>query len=221
MDDKFDLEKEDDPETDYIIDPITGKESSIAYGLYKKMNMYQYHYNSVKVKYKVLAVTWFIASFFGISYIVLGKEVSLPVDKLLAISLLGFFSSIGIFLLCFFDVSVYHRLGESIFAACANFEVRYPKLGKSHRNMAKLLVRGKTSPVIFDGVFYCSLTFVLLLLSDICLYFYLTIISSVLSLVVFYSFLLLVLLLDFFILCSSSKLISAAKKELQDDTSRK
>lgn len=221
MDDKFDLEKEDDAETDYIIDPISGKEASVAYGLYKKMNLYQYHYNSVKVKYKILAVTWFFASFLGISYIVLGKEVLLPFNELLAIALLGFFSSIGIFLLCFFDVTVYHRLGESIFAACANFEARYPDLGKSHNNMAKLLVRGRVSPVIFDGIFYCSLTFVLLLLADICLFFYLIGINKTLALVAFLFVLFSILLLDFIILWSSSKLISAAEKELQDSNSKK
>lgn len=219
MDSDFPSEEQSDPESDYIIDPICGKDRSISYGLYKKMNLYQYHYNAVKVKYKRLAVTWFFAAFIGIGYILLGKEKALPFNDLIAISSLGLFASIGIFLLCFFDVNIYHRLGESIFAACANFESKNPSLGRAHINMAKLLVKRQISPVLFDGIFYCSLTFVLLLISDISLFFHLLKTNKTLAIFVFSIALIFIISLDVFLLKSSSKLVSAAEQELKKNSS--
>lgn len=215
MDEVFYLEEESDLETDYIVDPISEKEKSIAYGLYKKMILYQNHYNSVKAKYKRLAIGWFSAFFIGVGYVLLEKDKSLIVNDLIAITFLGVVSSIGIFLLCFFDVNIYHRLSESVYAACVNFENTYFSLGKTHKNMAKILIKGRISPVLFDGMFYCSITFVILLIANFSLSFYIFSEKKVIGIVVFFVILALIFLLDFLILYFSSKILSVTKHELE------
>ena len=82
-------EPENDPDSDYIIDSIENNEKSIAYGLYCKIRSYHYHYNSVKLKYKLLSSTWFLATFVAFGYLVSGKEAALLVSRFLGVTILG------------------------------------------------------------------------------------------------------------------------------------
>jgi len=94
---------------------VLGSEESINYGLYSKLNSYEYHYNSIKVRYKLLSLTWLIAAFIGYGYLISGEEVGLPFSSFAGIAILSLLASVGIGLLCFLDIGIYHRFIEAIY----------------------------------------------------------------------------------------------------------
>jgi len=128
-------EVEDDPDTDYTVDVITGSANKLYYGINSKLRVYQYHYNASKVKNKLVSMTWIIASFVGFGYLLSGQEVGLPLNTLTTISLLACLSTIGLMLLWFLDVVVYHRLIESIFTEQLILEDTFPGLSSTHHHM--------------------------------------------------------------------------------------
>ena len=160
--------------TDYTIESIKGTSDSLAYGLYCKLNDYEYHYNLVQNKYKTLASTWFFSSFIGIGYLISGHEVGIPVNVLIGIIILCLLASEGIFLLWFLDTGVYHKLIGAIFAEHIKLEENHPFLGSAHKNMLKLQYQKKRHPIFSHGIYYSSFIIFLLIISALsaCMYFY-------------------------------------------------
>lgn len=175
LDDSFFKEVESttkDPDTDYVPDEIKDLTESLVYGLYTKLRNYQYHYNLIKVKYKVLSFSWLFATFIGFGYLFSGKEGALPfgLNYLVVVSLLSVLASVGLLLLCFLDVAVYHRLIEVIFRGCLYLENKHSYLMQTHHMMAKFLNKGRVvTPVFYDGLFYIGFTTILLIIADTCL----------------------------------------------------
>lgn len=161
-----------DPDTDINPIELTDGNQDLVYGIYTKLRNYQYHYNLIKVKYKVLSFTWLGATGVGFAYLFLGKETSLPfgINYLIVSALLAVFCSVGLLLLCFLDVAVYHRMIEVIFGGCIKLEKKYPFLLNTHQTMHKLLNRGRFSnPVFYDGLFYLGFVTILLIGADTCI----------------------------------------------------
>lgn len=164
-----------DPDTDINPIELSCEEDELIYGIYVKLRNYQYHYNLIKVKYKVLSFTWLAATGIGFGYLFLGQETSLPfgINYLIISAVLAILCSIGLLLLCFLDVAVYHRMIEVIFGGCLALERKYPFLLSTHHTMHKLLNRGKFSnPVFYDGLFYLGFVTILLLGADTLLAFH-------------------------------------------------
>lgn len=159
-----------DPDSDYTIDPIENNDQSIAYGLYSKIESYQSHYNAVKTKYKVLGLTWILATFAGIGYLLAGKEVGLPISKLIAISLLCLVSSSGLLLIYFLDISIYHRLLEALYRGALELENKNPFLAKTNHTMKPLLFKHNTGPEVLDALFYVYFIFTLLIIGNATFY---------------------------------------------------
>lgn len=163
---------QNDPDTDYVVHSITAADEDIAYGLYTKLIGYENHYNLLQNRYKNLALTWLLSTFIAIGYLISGQEEGLPLNILLAIMILGFLASIGIFLLWFLDTGVYHKLIESIFHEILILEEKYPIVGKYHHNILKLH-EAESDPQKFHGLYYSYSIFSLLIISTICLAAYL------------------------------------------------
>lgn len=162
-----------DPDSDYQIDTIEDDPYTLQYGLYSKLLTYLYHYNLVKIKYKLLALMWLLGTFVGFGYIISGKESVLPINYLLTITILSLFSSVGIFLLGFFDVGIYHRFVEAIFTEILKIEENIHDLSKACTNITHLLNYKHIGPVLFDSLYYISFTFILLIMGAVSLHFYL------------------------------------------------
>lgn len=166
LDDFSKPEARDDPDTDFTIDNMNGSADKIYYGLNSKLRVYQYHYNAAKVKNKLVSLTWIIASFIGFGYLLSGQETGLPLNILTTISLLACLSTIGLMLLWFLDIVVYHRLIEAIFTEQLLLEESFPILSATHHNMVELLAKGKKNPVIFDASFYACFTSIFLTIAN-------------------------------------------------------
>lgn len=163
MSDIEDLEGADEPDTDLVVETISSDRSSLAYGIYTKLRVYLYHYNALKMKYKIITSTWLFATFIGFGYIVSG-EAMLPLSNLLSGAFLCWLASIGICLLWFMDVGVYHQLLEAVFVEALEMEKKFPHLlHSSCQNMVSLLGTNKRDPVLYDSLYYAVSSLIIFL----------------------------------------------------------
>jgi hypothetical protein len=159
--------------TDHEIIEIKDDPESIAFGVYSTLLAYEDHYNSIQNKYKSLAITWMIAAFVGIGYVISGFEKALNINVFLIILFISLLTAQGIFLLWFLDAGVYHRLIESIWQEVYKIENKYPEMGQSHHLLIKLH-NDVIDPEKFHGIFYAYFVLCLLItgLGSLGLYLY-------------------------------------------------
>ena len=81
-----------------------------------------------------------MATFLAFGYILAGKEISAPIDKMLLIALVSFFSSTGVLLIFYLDAGVYHRLLNAAFSVGLEMEMKGYSKARIHKNMMKLLL---------------------------------------------------------------------------------
>lgn len=124
----------------FIIDPLTGSEKSINHGLYSKAFSYTKHYNVLKMKYKIALLGWVLATFVAFSYILSGKEIGAPVDKMISLALVSIFSSRGVLLILLLDAEIYHRLLNASFSTSLEMEMKGISKARIHKNMMKSLL---------------------------------------------------------------------------------
>lgn len=196
-----------DPETDYHPYEIENCDDSLAYGLYCKLRSYSHHYHNVKLRLKLLSITWFLAAFIGMGYILSGQEAGLPVTSLVSIIILAFLGACGILLLSFLDIAVYHRLVEAILLSAIAYEQKYTFLTSALQSAGKLLLtkKKKIGPVIYDGIFYAYLCFLLLLIGDIALFFAISSSAPLTAIIVCFIILLAIIAVSLFTIISSTK----------------
>lgn len=180
----------------FIVDPLNGSEKSINCGLYSKAFSYTKHYNTLKMKYKIALLGWVLATFVAFSYVLSGKEIGAPIDRMISIALVAIFSSRGVLLILLLDTEIYHRLLNSSFLANLEMEVKGISTSRIHKNMMKLLMpqlilkphkegkkslfftfktfwtfteekRQRLDPVFYDGLFYCGSCFCLWVVAGI------------------------------------------------------
>ncbi|NGX36297.1 MAG: hypothetical protein K1000chlam1_01138 [Candidatus Anoxychlamydiales bacterium] len=169
-----DNEESRDMATDHQIDNITADPESLAFGLFSMLVTYEDHYNNIQNKYKGLSITWVIATFVSIGYLLSGYEKALNIDSLLIILFLTILASQGIFLIWFIDAGVYHKLISSIWLEIYKIEENHPEIGKSHHLVLELHKKD-SDPEKFHGIFYATSIFFLLFvgLGSLSLYLYL------------------------------------------------
>jgi hypothetical protein len=124
----------------FVVDPLDGTEKSINYGIYSKAFSYTKHYNILKMKYKIALFGWIAATFVAFSYILSGKEIGAPVDKMIFIALVAIFSSRGVLLILLLDAEIYHRLLNASFSASLEMEIKGISHARIHKNMMKSLL---------------------------------------------------------------------------------
>lgn len=136
-----DLSPPKSPEgSQFIVDPLNASESSINCGIYAKSFSYTKHYNNIKMKYKTMLLGWILATFVAFSYILSGKEISAPFDKMISIAFVAIFSSRGVLLLLLLDTQIYHRLLNSSFSTNLDMEMKGISKARIHINMVKSLL---------------------------------------------------------------------------------
>ncbi|NGX56377.1 MAG: hypothetical protein K1060chlam5_00615 [Candidatus Anoxychlamydiales bacterium] len=163
--------------TDHEIDQIFADDESLAYGFYSMLITYEDHYNNIQNKYKGLTITWVLATFIAIGYMLSGYEKALFINPLLIILFLTILSSFGVCLLWFLDAGVYESLIFSIWQETHKLEEKHSSLGKSH-HLTESMFKGFEKQKIFHGVFYAYLVFFLLFIGICSLSIYLFFISK-------------------------------------------
>lgn len=172
----------EEEETDFAIEEIHD-EKTVAYALYYKLIAYENHYNVIQMRYKQLAVTWVLATFIGIGYLLSGFEASLPIDPKLAVMFLCLFAAEGIFLIWFLDVNVYYKLIESIFGETIKFESQHDFIVKTHNNIINSH-NIESEPHKFHGYFYLTFIGFFLIIASVSLVLHLYTINPTIAFVV-------------------------------------
>lgn len=167
--------------SDFEVDEISSDPETLAYGLYSILTTYKNHFQNLQNKFKALSVTWVLATFIGIGYIISGYEFNLKINVFLIIMFLSLLAAQGVFLLWFLDVGIYDKLIKSVWLEIYKLEEKFPLIGKSHHHMAKLLSYDKKSKNIY-GFFYIYFVTFFIFIAFICLGFYLYYIKPVLIL---------------------------------------
>ncbi len=153
---------------DHKIERITEDEKSLSYGIYSQLVAYEDHYNAIQNKLKGLTITWTLATFVGIGYLISGYEKALYIDVLLVIFFLCALSAQGVFFLWFLDAGLYESLIFSIWKEVYKLEEKQPIVGKSH-HVAKDLLKKEKKVAVFHGVFYAYFIFILLIVGIVSL----------------------------------------------------
>jgi hypothetical protein len=164
------FDENDDGDTDVPVEAITDNDKLIAYGLFVKMQKLKMHYYSIKLRYKILASTWILASFIGLGYLISGKEIGLPTDLFTGIISVGILAAIGISLLYFFDIFIYHRLLHVIFVVSMDFEKKYKFLPQLSHDAVSLFYKRAVRPISLDSLYYSFFILLFLLISNFALY---------------------------------------------------
>lgn len=164
------FEENDEAETDVSVENITPKDKIIAYGLYVKLQKYKMHYYTVKLRYKILASTWILATFIGLGYLLSGYETGLPTTNLTGVICLGILSATGISLLYYLDIFIYHRILHTIFMEAMHYEKKYDFLPKMSLDNLHLFLKRSIRPVLFEAAYYSFFILVFLLISDYSLF---------------------------------------------------
>lgn len=153
------------------------KMPSIYICLYNKLRSYLFHYNTVKLKYKTIALTWLGAVFIGIGYVLSGEGANMPLHESTIVLFICVISSIGEYLFWFLDIGIYHHEVDIIYIETLDLECALSKLSMAHNLMIDFTAIGnRFGPVIFDGLYY--IPFILLLLVIGCFSLYITMSSQ-------------------------------------------
>jgi hypothetical protein len=124
------------------------------------------HFNGIKVKCRTLASTWLLAVFAAMGFMI-SEEIAIGVPVEVVILGLGLAGAIGILLLWFLDLRVYHRLLDACFIEAESLEKEYPHLPQAHKKMRAFMPTGQTipyhvwfyvgtisAPLVFSGVLF-------------------------------------------------------------------
>ncbi len=162
-------EEEEFAESEENIDH--GKAVTLA--LYNRLVTYENHYNVLQNRYKHLAITWVLATFVGVGYLLSGFEEALPIDVTLAVMFLCLFAAQGIFLIWFLDLGVYFKMLSVVFYEILAFEKKYNFILQTHHNVVRAFKSPDTEPLNFHSLFYLIFVIFLLLISVTSLIIYL------------------------------------------------
>lgn len=131
---------------------------------------YVNHFSTIKLKYKKLALAWLIAIFASLAYIISAHDQEIHFPKLYLITILTFLSVIGIKLISFLDVHVYHRQMRAIFKCLVILENQREDGIHSYTNMAKALHKKRFDPIMIDSLYYGSINLCVVLLGAVSIY---------------------------------------------------
>ena len=125
------------------------------------------HFNEIKVKCRILASTWLLASFGAMGFLVSrgSSSINLPVEVL--ILGIGLAAAFGLLLVWVLDLLVYHRLLDAYFSEALKLENSYPCLPQVRHNMIASQPGGQTihyqawfyvgtisAPLVFSGALF-------------------------------------------------------------------
>ena len=108
------LEKQQAQETDFQINIVEYSRKTLQFGLYSKLSQFERHLDTISTRYKNMSLTWLLATFAGIGFLLSSETSKLPFSIFIPAMLIAFLGIIGNSLLWHLDINVYDRLWASI-----------------------------------------------------------------------------------------------------------
>lgn len=137
--------------------------------MHTKGKQYIEHFSTIKMRYKIWAITIIGALLLALSFIAGFKEENVHIDKIHFLSALVIITVIGLNLIRYLDVYVSHEQIRMLFQMVMEKEKGEKSLSKPYMKIAKILYSEKFDPVLIDFLYYCSLNVAILTFGTIVL----------------------------------------------------
>ena len=137
---------------DYNIDIVPYSKKSLIYGLYTKLNEFERHFETISTNYKYIALTWLLATYAGIGFLLSNETQGLVFNHFIAVSLICILGAVGISLIWHLDMNVYHRFWAALFVEEVLMEEANPYLLQSRK--ITLLIDESRERVFSQGLLY-------------------------------------------------------------------
>ena len=156
-----DFEERSSRETNYEMNMIEYTQKTLNFGLYTKLSQFEQHFDTLSTKYKNIALTWLIATFAGIGFILSSEVSRLPFDHMIAVAIISFLGFLGNSLIWNLDVNVYNPFWCAVFIEEVRMEKKFKFLLNS-RNI-DLSIGSDEEKIFSHGLLYIVGNFLLLL----------------------------------------------------------
>lgn len=198
-------------DVDYIPDIVTCSQKTLIFGIYTKLNEFERHFEIVSTKYKYVALTWLLASFAGIGFLLSTESTELPFPHMIAVAIVSFIGLIGVSLIGNFDVNVYHRFWAALFVEEVVMEERYKFLLQSRK--ITLLIDESRERVFSQGLLYQVANSILIITMGVCLVYELSYLPAIFVFLIVLFFLAL-MLLSWVVMLNTSRRIQRGLHDL-------
>jgi hypothetical protein len=133
----------------------------LTYGKYLQIGILLQHSNRIQLRYKLLTLTWFLATFIGVGYSLSTVEVNLPFQPLLIASVLCIASLCVIGIIWYLDVILQEKNIASAVSQGLNLEEKHFWLPKAYHCVVQMHYLFRY--IAMKSVFYLGCASILLL----------------------------------------------------------
>lgn len=158
-------EPEDDPESEYIIDPTSGEDHSLIYGFYSQIKAQKNHFSNMQIRYRSISSTWLLAAFAGIGLLLSRHDLQLPFNTLGGILILSFCTIFGLTLLWHLDIVLYQKLWLGTVVTLAKLEKEHNWLPRVNTNI--LMIRRTKEFSFFQSIYYIGLNCIFVIIGAV------------------------------------------------------
>ena len=133
----------------------------IIYNMYLKLSQFEHHFDTITTKYKYLALTWLLAAYAGIGFLLSRDIQGLPFSPLIAVIIACIIGICGITLLWHLDVNIYTKFWAVVFIEAVRMERKFKFLLQS-RNI-EFLIDEDRERIVSQSLLYMIANILLLL----------------------------------------------------------
>lgn len=158
---KFEMESEEtieydslDPDTNYEDNEKNSSINNIIFGIYHKIRVFIFYYNTEKEKVRKNADRWAAIGIIIFGFLVFIGEPEIPIDKWYVILLLELASATCIFAAWFKECFIIHGNIRVYYDVEIQLEEKFPFLGNSFKNMGYVLHSKIKDPNLINGFYY-------------------------------------------------------------------
>ncbi|HSX04565.1 MAG TPA: hypothetical protein VLG76_07550 [Rhabdochlamydiaceae bacterium] len=140
----------------------------LTFVIYTRLCQLDRHFESITTKYKYIALTWLLATYAGIGYLLSGKLPNLLFDDLVVVAIICFIGIVGITLIWHLDINVYQRFWFALFAEEVIIEEKNPFLLQTKRAM--LLIDKSKEKLFSQGLLYLIADILLIITAGVAIF---------------------------------------------------
>ncbi len=144
--------EESSSSSEYKIEVVGYGPKTIIYGLHTVLTEFERHFENISTKYKYMALTWLLATFGGIGFLMSSEINGLLFNHFIGIIVISLIGLIGISLIWHLDMNVYHRFWSAILIEEILMEERYAYLLQSRR--IAFLIDESRERIFSQGLLY-------------------------------------------------------------------
>jgi hypothetical protein len=152
---------------EYEIPFIHFSNKTFLFGMYTKLLDFENHFEVIATRYRNIALTWLLATYAGIGFLLSGETETLIIDHVVSVVLMSFIGMIGITLIGHLDINIYNRFWSALFIEEIIMEERYPFLPKTQKTT--LLIDKKRNNLFSHGWLYFTEIFLLIITAGVAL----------------------------------------------------